>query len=324
MTDGGSVAGSGSAAGSGSVAREGRRAAVLGHPIAHSLSPALHRAAYAALGLTGWEYTAIDVTEDDLPGFVRGLGPRWAGLSLTMPLKRTVRPLLAAESSLARRVGAVNTVVLGPDGAVGHNTDVPGIVGALREAGIDRLPSGGGVVLGGGATAASALAALREMGCDRPRVLVRSRARAADLLVACERLDISPELMDLQDVVDGRAELGGPEVVVSTLPPGAADRLASGLVRAVSCPGCSPPTAQPTAADPAAGAPVLLDVVYAPWPTALARSWLAGGWTVVGGFEMLLHQAAGQVELMTGRPAPLEGMRAAGEHELARRSTPSP
>jgi shikimate dehydrogenase len=319
----------GPATDNGPATQDGRRAAVLGHPIAHSLSPTLHRAAHAALGLTGWEYTAIDVTEDDLPGFVHGLGPRWAGLSLTMPLKRTVRPLLAAESSLARRVGAVNTVVLGPDGAVGHNTDVPGIVAALRGAGIDRLPSRGGVVLGGGATAASALAALREMGCDRPRVFVRSRARAADLRLACERLDISPELMDLQDVVDGRAEPGGPEVVVSTLPPGAADRLASGLVRAVSSPGGSPPPAQPptaetAATEPPAGVPVLLDVVYAPWPTALARAWRAGGWTVVGGFEMLLHQAAGQVELMTGQPAPLEGMRAAGEHELARRSTPSP
>lgn len=293
-----------------------RRAAVLGHPIAHSLSPALHRAAYAALGLARWEYTAVDVTGGELPGFLRGLGRQWAGLSLTMPLKRTVRPLLVRESPLASAVGAVNTVVLGTHGPVGHNTDVPGIVAALRRAGVDRLPPEGAAVLGGGATAASALAALRELGCDRPRVLVRSRARSADLLTACERLGCSPALSGLQEAVDGRAGPVDLRVVVSTLPPGAADPLAAGLVRSLG-PGTRPDAIR-AGGDPPEGPPVLLDVVYAPWPTALAGAWRAGGGTAVGGFEMLLYQAVGQVELMTGLQAPVERMRRAGERALAR------
>src|SRR3954465_4946696 len=88
------------------------RAAVLGHPTPHSLSPSLHRAAYAALGLDDWRYDAFDVTEEGLPGFVADLDGPWAGLSLTMPLKQTVIPLLDHIEPLAQVVGAVNTVLL--------------------------------------------------------------------------------------------------------------------------------------------------------------------------------------------------------------------
>lgn len=130
-----------------------RRAAVLGHPVAHSLSPLLHRAAYQALGLAGWTYGLQDVTEEQLPGVVRDLDASWAGLSLTMPLKQVVLPLLDHVDPLAEVVGAVNTVVVQGGGTapvlVGANTDVAGIVAALREgaaggasAGADREAGG--------------------------------------------------------------------------------------------------------------------------------------------------------------------------------------
>jgi shikimate dehydrogenase len=284
------------------VSGEPRRAAVLGHPVGHSLSPVLHRAAYARLGLAGWTYQAVDVDEAGLPGFFAGLDQEWVGLSLTMPLKRAVLALLSSISPLAAAVGAVNTVTFAPDGAIGDNTDVPGMVAALAESGVVRVRRA--VVLGGGATATSAIAALSELGCDEPSVHVRSPSGAAELRSAAERLAVRPVLRGL-----GEADLtvaAGVDLVVSTLPGTAADALAAALLRA--------------ARDGAAVLPVLLDVVYAPWPTLLARRWQEAGGRVVGGFGMLLHQAADQVRLMTGLPAPVEAMRAAGESELARRA----
>lgn len=279
-----------------------RRAAVLGHPVAHSLSPVLHRAAYAELGLAGWTYQAFDVDEPGLPAFLGGLDGRWAGLSLTMPLKRAVRPLLARQSPLAVAVGAVNTVTFTPDGPVGDNTDVAGLVAAVREAGVERVERA--AVLGGGATATSAVAALLQLGCPAPTVHVRRVGTTADLRSAAERLGAAPVLRGL-DAAD-LAGSAGAELVISTLPGTAADPLAGGLLAAL---GQGRGTALP----------VLLDVVYAPWPTALARRWTAAGGPVIGGFAMLLHQAGEQVRLMTGRPAPLEAMRCAGRAELARR-----
>lgn len=295
---------------------QARRAAVLGHPVGHSLSPVLHRAAYAELGLSGWRYDAIDVDEAGLPGFLAGLDATWAGLSLTMPLKRAVLPLLVDRSPLAAQVGAVNTVTFTPAGPVGDNTDVPGIVRALREAGVSTVRRC--AILGGGATAASALAAVQLLGCSTPVVHVRSAGRCQDLLAAAERLGARPRLAGLgaEDLSAGRSGHGHdaglpPELLVSTLPAGAADDLAPALLAG---------PAGPIAAPRPGGLPVLLDVVYAPWPPPLARAWAAAGGAVVGGFEMLLHQAAGQVELMTGHRAPVEAMRAAGLAELSRRA----
>ncbi len=254
---------------------------MLGRPVAHSRSPALHRAAYAALGLP-WSYDAVELCPEGLAGFLDGLGDDWAGLSLTMPLKQTVLPLLDEVSPLAAATGAANTVVLAGGRRTGDNTDVAGLVEALREAGCTR--AGRAVVLGGGATAASALAALAELGERAPAVLVRDPSRTGPLLAAAERLGVDPQVGRLDDAA-GVLE-GGPDLVLSTLPAGAADGL--------------DPGPRPRG--------VLLDVVYAPWPTPLARRW---GPRVVGGAQMLLHQAARQVELMTGRRAPLEAMCAA-------------
>ena len=270
-----------------------RHAAVLGSPIGHSLSPVLHRAAYDALGLA-WTYDAIEVRPDELGAFLATLDECWAGLSLTMPLKQTVLPLLDTVSELVVGTGAANTVLCREGALRGENTDVDGIVEALREAGVAAVSRS--VVLGGGATAASALAALQRLGDAAPTVLVRSAARAGPLLAAAARLGVQPVLGPLEP----QALTAPVDVVISTAPAGALDAFAGQLVLSGQL-------------------PVLLDVVYAPWPTALGSVYAGAGGTVVAGAVMLLHQAAAQVALMTGRPAPLEIMRAA----LGERSSPT-
>jgi shikimate dehydrogenase len=263
------------------------RAAVLGSPIAHSLSPVLHRASYAALGLD-WRYEAIECREKDLPAL---LGRPWAGLSLTMPLKRAALPLLDEVSELARAVGGANTVVYDGGRRLGFNTDVYGMVTALAEAGV-RAP-GSAVVLGGGATACSAIAALRDLGLAKVTVVVRNPARAAEAVGAADRLGVEVTVRSFADAVPDA------DLVISTLPAGAADTHAEPVARATDA---------------------LFDVVYAPWPTMIAEAVRVRGGTVVGGFAMLLHQAVRQVSLMTGRDdVPAEAMRAAGLAELGRR-----
>ncbi|HEU0088708.1 MAG TPA: shikimate dehydrogenase [Pseudonocardiaceae bacterium] len=269
-----------------------RRAAVLGSPIRHSLSPVLHQAAYAALGLTSWRYEAVECTEAALPGLVDGLGPEWAGLSLTMPLKRVALTVADEVSPLAGAVGAANTLVLG-ERRRAENTDVAGMVVALREAGLTQV--GAAVVLGAGGTAQAALAALGELGARTPAVVVRDPARSTQLRATADRLGLVPA------VTGGFPDVDLPEadVVISTLPAGAADTL----------------RAQRWAAGT-----VVLDVVYAPWPTPLAASALAAGCRIVSGLAVLLHQAVAQVELMTGRCAPVTEMRAALDTAVRSRS----
>ncbi|MEW2496445.1 shikimate dehydrogenase [Streptomyces nodosus] len=269
-----------------------RRAAVLGSPIAHSLSPVLHRAAYAELGLTNWSYDRFEVDEGALPGFVGRLGPEWAGLSLTMPLKRAVIPLLDSISDTAASVEAVNTVVLTEDGRrLGDNTDIPGMIAALRERGVEQVESA--AILGAGATASSALAALSRICTGEVVAYVRSETRAAEMRQWGERLEVDVRIADWAGA--DRA-LHAP-LVVATTPAGTTDALA--------------------AAVPARPA-TLFDVLYDPWPTALAARWSMYGGAVVGGLDLLVHQAVLQVEQMTGcAPAPLGLMRAAGERALA-------
>ncbi|MGF1647476.1 MAG: shikimate dehydrogenase [Kineosporiaceae bacterium] len=274
----------------------GRRAAVLGSPIGHSLSPALHRAAYQALGLD-WSYQAVDVDESSLAPFVAELDAAWAGLSLTMPLKRAVLPLLDTADDLVRRTGSCNTVVLAGGVRHGHNTDVAGIVAAIGEAG--PPPPGPGVVLGGGATASSAVVALAGLGADPLVVLARDPDRAAAVPAVAARAGGRARVGPLTEAAVTEA-LASAAVVVSTLPSGAADRLA------------------PTVAAAAASG-TLLDVVYEPWPTALAAAWQASGGRVVAGDAMLLHQAAVQVRLMTGCEPPVAAMRTGMTAERRRR-----
>ena len=270
------------------------RAAVLGSPIAHSLSPVLHRAAYAEWGLSDWSYDRFELDEQALPAFFGELGPEWAGLSVTMPLKRAVIPLLDEITETAASVEAVNTVVFTQDGRrVGDNTDIPGMVAALRERGIEQVDSA--AILGAGATASSALAALARICTGEVVAYVRSEARAAEMRQWGERLDVEVRTEDWAQAAKGlRAPL-----VVATTPAGATDALAAAVPE-------RPAT--------------LFDVLYDPWPTDLAARWSGYGGAVVSGLDLLVHQAVLQVEQMTGRsPAPLDAVRHAGEHALAAR-----
>jgi shikimate dehydrogenase len=290
---------------------------VLGSPVRHSLSPALHAAAYAELGLTWWRYEAIECDEVGLPALLDRCGPDWAGLSLTMPLKRAVLPLLDRIDPLVADLGCANTVLFAAEQRLGYNTDVTGMVRALRENGIGtggpvpasspsaslgaeparNTSAGPALILGGGATACAAIAALRDLGERSAAVAVRDPVRAGGLLDVAERLGIAVELRPYD-----ASALAGARLIISTVPAGAADIAARAL----------------TVLRPAPE--VVFDVVYHSWPTALGCAGQQAGSVVVSGFDLLLHQAALQVELMTGRPAPVEAMRRAGHAELARRA----
>jgi shikimate dehydrogenase len=263
---------------------------VLGSPIRHSLSPVLHRTAYAQLGLTDWSYDAYELGEDDLPGFVAGLDHRWRGLSLTMPLKAAVMAL-GEPDPVAEAVGVGNTLLLDPDGRRVFNTDVPGLVWALRRAGLAAVERA--VVLGTGATARSALVALAELGTRAVTVVARSPEKADALRPLADRLGV-----DL--VVTGWSP-GAPDsdVLVSTVVAGAADERADQL---------------------AGSAPVVVDALYEPWPTPLARAAAAAGARVVSGLDLLVGQALRQIELMTGRSVPAELLLDAGRAALAARA----
>jgi shikimate dehydrogenase len=276
------------------------KAAVLGKPIAHSLSPVLHRAAYAALGLANWTYELVECDEAGLAAYVRSRGPEWAGLSLTMPLKRTVLPLLDHVDHLAAATGGANTVVFRPESRYGYNTDVQGIVDALTEASAPLPFPASVTILGAGATACSALAAVGELGVAGADVIARDPSRAGGLLATADRLGLKARLRPWTDLGDNDAPL--PDLLISTVPAGAADDYSERMRLTRHAP------------------PAVLDVVYHPWPTPLAQAAAAAGSVVASGYAMLLHQAAAQVELMTGKSAPLEAMRQAGEQELARRA----
>jgi shikimate dehydrogenase len=271
-------------------------AAVLGSPIAHSLSPLLHRAAYQALGLGEWRYAAHEVTEATFLPFVAGLDESWRGLSLTMPLKEIAFDVAADVSPTALATGAVNTLVRRDTGEWdAHNTDVHGVVAALAE----TTQAGSATVLGSGATARSVLAALARLGVRRVRLAVRSAARPATLRLAAD-LGLAVETVPLADWADIAGDGGGDAVLVlSTLPTGAGSAAAQALAgRRLSG--------------------TLLDVVYADWPTPLARVASEAGMQVVSGLDMLVHQAGEQVRLMTGHDAPIEAMFAAAREAVTR------
>ncbi len=274
-----------------------RRAAVLGSPIGHSLSPALHRAAYAALGLD-WSYDAIDCDEERLPALFRevrdALDPPYAGLSLTMPLKAAVLALLDDRAPSALAVGVVNTVVFADGGAIGHNTDTQGVLRCFDEAGLRGAPESL-ALLGGGGTARAVVAAVAARGGVVVRVLLRDPARGGGLHALGMSLGVEVEVLALTAAPE---VLGAADIVVNTTPVGAVDGLAAG------------PWPR--------GIPYV-DALYAPWPTPLAMAAAARGGAVVGGLVMLVGQAAVQVELFTGQPAPYDVMRAAGEAALAAR-----
>jgi len=274
------------------IHRTARRCAVLGSPIGHSLSPALHRAAYAEVGLD-WTYDACEVREEDLARFLDSLDQRWRGLSLTMPLKRSVVPLVDELSERAAQAQAANTLIMEAGRRVGHNTDIPGAARAI--AAKVPAPVGRAVILGGGATATSTLLALADLGCSAVTLVVRDAARAAEAVAAAGRHPDPPDV----DVSGFDATPVDADLLVSTIPA----------------------TAQGALAVPwAEHVPAIFDVIYDPWPTPLAMLATARGMTLVSGLELLVNQAADQFTLMTGIvEAPVQAMREAGERVLAQR-----
>ena len=263
------------------------RCAVLGSPVAHSLSPVMHRTAYQELGVD-WDYAAIEVTETGLASFLEGLDDSWRGLSVTAPLKRRLVDLMDDLSEDAAFLRVANTVLLGED-RVGHNTDVPGGINALREAGVEAVDTAR--VLGGGATAASMVLTLARLGARSVEVVVRDLARADEVVDVAERCAMSTQVTTFDDVPQTPVD-----VLVSTVPTAAVDRLAARHAGAV------------------------FDVVYDPWPTPLAQEAERLGLPVANGLDLLAHQAALQVHLMTGGSVRPSLLRGAAALELANRS----
>ncbi|MFK3985428.1 shikimate dehydrogenase [Micromonospora sp. NPDC050397] len=264
----------------------GRRAAVLGKPIAHSLSPVIHNAGYAAAGLTGWSYTAIECAEAELPDLVAGLGAEWAGLSLTMPLKEAALTVAGEVSPVAAAVGAANTLVRRPDNSwYADNTDVPGMATVLRAAGVS---AGATVtVLGAGGTARAALAAAAQLDAKRVTVVARRPEAVDELRPAARTLGVALAPGTWAEATEHTTA----DVVISTVPKGVADGIAGQV-------DWTPST-------------VLFDALYDPWPTPLAASAAAAGCRIVSGLDLLLAQAVGQFEHFTGVPAPVSAMRTA-------------
>jgi shikimate dehydrogenase len=264
-----------------------RRAGVLGSPVAHSLSPVLHNAAYQALGLTGWTFDRIECDAETLPGLVAEADPAWVGFAVTMPGKRAALAMADMVTGRAAAVGAANTLLRLDNGWQADCTDVSGVVGALRVAGgYQPKPDAIGLVLGAGGTASAALAGLAELDVRDVIMVVREPARAADARAAAERLGVRLDVRRWADTDIG-ALAADCAVLVSTVPAAAAAAHAAEL----------------------ALAPCLLDVIYHPWPTPVANAVAARGGPLATGLDMLLHQAFGQVEQFTGRPAPRAAMR---------------
>ena len=283
-------------------AEGGRRCAVLGHPIAHSLSPVMHRAAYQHLGLN-WSYEAFDVEEADLETFVAGRSAEWRGLSLTMPLKVRAVEVATEVQPLARTLNSVNTLVLEAGAVRGYNTDVLGLQQVIEGAftGPDQPSSAS--VLGAGATARSAVAALAELkgrlSLESVTVCARRSEAAQHLVTLGDSLGLSVGAGTWPPTDLGAATSGDYPLVVNTLPLGPAAELAAQV-------------------SPRAG--LLVDVLYHPWPTPLAKRWTRGGGKAIGGVEMLVMQGVAQVELMTGQTVSPSVLRDAAMGELDRRN----
>jgi len=265
-----------------------RRCAVLGSPIGHSLSPALHRAAYTHLGLN-WTYDRFEVGEQQLASFVSRLDASWRGLSLTMPLKVAVLELGQVDQ-LARLAGAGNTLVLEGGERWVYNTDVGGLIWAVGQVTASPLPRV--TILGAGATARAALIAATRLGAQGVTVVARTPARAEALRPLSDELGLRLEIRPWS------SEVPDADLVVSTVVSGAADGVADAV---------------------AGSAPLIVDAIYAPWPTVLATAAQRAGCTVVSGLDLLIGQALLQIELMTGRSVAPDVLYAALESERVAR-----
>ena len=247
-----------------------RRCAVVGSPIEHSLSPTLHRAAYAQLGLN-WIYDRLEVDERRLSPFVAGLDSSWRGLSLTMPLKIAVLELGQVDE-LAKLAGAANTLVVEGGERWVYNTDVGGLTWAVRQ--VTPTPFSRVTILGAGGTARAALIAATQLGAQQVTVVARTPFRAEALRRVSDELGVRLEISSWT------GQIPDSDLVVSTVVSGAADSIAEVV---------------------AGSAPLIVDIIYDPWPTVLAAAAERAGCTVVNGLDLLVGQALLQIELMTGR-----------------------
>lgn len=270
------------------------RAAVLGKPIAHSLSPVLHMAAYRALGLSDWYYDRQEVGEDDLADFLAQCDDSWQGLSVTMPLKKRVMEFGTPRDQWSRTLQVANTVLIDHAQDTSPlllcNTDVYGIVRAFDHA-WEKHPSfreaneGQAVILGNGNTAVSALAACITLGfIHEVTVAARHPDHSQHLIALGQSHGLRVHSIALADSIP---VLTHACLVINTIPGHGADTIATQLT-------ASKQRVYGT----------LLDVVYDPRPTALMNAWQHAGGLAIGGQEMLLYQAVAQVLLMTGYAQP--------------------
>lgn len=254
---------------------------VWGDPISHSLSPALHSAAYAELGWP-WEYGRRRVDEESFAREWDTLDRNVRGLSLTMPLKTLAFEAGARRDAAATATAAANTLVRTTAGAAAFNTDVDGLVRALREVG--AADAARARIVGAGATATSALVALSRLGVREVDLVARRPEAAEALRPLADDLGLSVRVSALD--APGTAV----DLTVSTLPGDAPldARVAGGL---------------------AIGGGILFDVVYGSWPTVLGRAWQSVDAPAHSGLGMLLHQAVLQIRIFaTGEPTqPLPG-----------------
>ncbi|HYV15444.1 MAG TPA: shikimate dehydrogenase [Conexibacter sp.] len=260
---------------------------VLGWPVGHSRSPAMHEAGYAALGLDGWRYQLLPVPPELFEETVRALpGVGFVGANVTIPHKEAALALADEATDSACAIGAANTLTFAADGRIhADNTDAPGLIDALG-----RDPAGASVlVLGAGGSARAAVWALRDAGAADVMVWNRTRSRA-------ERLC---------------AELGGRVVEA----PVAADILVH--TTSVGLHGEDPFKQLPLGVDGLRGYPCVIDLVYGTAPTGLVIAARAAGAEVVDGLDVLVRQGARSFERWTGRPAPIGVLRAAARGDAA-------
>ncbi len=246
------------------------RAAVLGSPISHSLSPALHNAAYKHLGIAG-NYSAIEVTNEQLSQFVRDADSSWTGFSLTMPLKEEVLSIADEVEELAAQIDSANTLIRTPQGWRASTTDVNGFRQALKFHGVSDWKHS--VIIGSGATARAAAAAL-----DGPGRLIsvihRNPQRCESMLKAAPLSEVI--------FLEWESNLPMADITINTTPAFVADSFVGRLPKSVGG--------------------LFFEALYNPWPTSILAAWRDGGGAVIDGLDLLVHQAIDQIALMSGLP----------------------
>ena len=300
----------------GSISGRTALVGVLGDPVRHSLSPAMHNAALAELGLD-WVYLALPVAAAELPGALRALAALdCRGLNVTIPHKQAVAGLADALSPLASRLGAVNTLVPRPEGGWwGTNTDVEGFREPLQEALADGEGWGGrrALVLGCGGSARAVVAGLVELGLAAVQLAGR-RPEALEAFVAdCRPWAPALEALPWPEGGEGlAAALAQADLVVNTTPVG----MAAGRSGDPD-PGAAPCPLGPAELEALRPSAVVYDLIYTPRPTRLLQAAAARGCPSLDGLEMLVRQGAAALRLWSGQAeVPLAAMRRAALAQL--------